>query len=155
MSATRGQKTRGSMDETNEDMHPPAPVDDSMIPFPRSQILIGGLTSLWWWQATAQVSKAAHDCLLHPIPEVMPVMRGSWACVLWLAFSDGIFRNDGFFLDEGIFLHESLFLQDIPRGDICKGYTLSSQQGSPEIMLDTAGGHIPVCPRGRGELKSK
>ena len=49
-------------------------VCDSMIPSCRSQIRTGGLTSLWWWQAAAQVSKAAHICLLHPLPVVMPVM---------------------------------------------------------------------------------
>ena len=67
------QRTRGIMEEINEDMHPPAPVGDSMIPFPRSQILTGGLTSLWWWHRAAQVLKVAHIFLLQ---EVMPVMRG-------------------------------------------------------------------------------
>lgn len=65
------QRTRGNMEEMNEDMHPPAPVGDSMIQFPR--ILTGDLTSLWLWQAAGHVSKAAHICLLHPLPEVMPV----------------------------------------------------------------------------------
>ena len=60
------------------------PVSDSMIPFCRSQILTEGLTSLWCWQAAAQVSKAVDICLLHALPELTPVMTGNWVCILWL-----------------------------------------------------------------------
>ena len=83
---------------------------DSTIPFPCTQVLTVGLTSLWWWQAAAQVSEAVHDCFHHSLTVLMLVTRGSWTCILRVAISSGFFLNGGHFLNIGHILNDGLFL---------------------------------------------
>ena len=135
----------------NEDLHPPDPGKDSRI-----QLLSLEQGSCGRTAAAAKILEAVHDCLPPALAVVLPGLRGSSACTLRLAIRNGLFLNDhsfpmdsfflidGHFLGEVIFLHKGLFLKGIARGGACECYILGRLQGSRELLLGIAGGHIPV-----------
>lgn len=90
---------------------------------------------------TAQLSEAVHDCLLHPLPEVMLVTIGSWVYILRLTISSGLFLNDrhflttGHFLNDGLFLFDDLFLDDSLF--LCEGLFLQGilEEESVSVLL--------------------